>query len=311
MNKKNGLFWLILLVIFTPLSFGTLLPFFILFFVLKSLSENKQKEPIKTTKKPRSKPVQSTKRVRFSMEDQKLIDEILTDYFNHNEKLPIIENVFLKTKKGDYTRFDELYILMNNETVSSLDEFCDAYPETGNEIMKMILRFAESKESLNQQNKDIREKPSVFVGSKAKWYMERINQLNIEIENEEITNGLDQTSALLKHIAMIEEKYPDNKDKLNKLYQYYLPILMDILNNYKHLDVSARGHNEFIKSEQRLIKTIILINEAMKNISSSLCEDDFLNLSADMSTLETLLKKDGLVNEGTLEEVRQKVRSTR
>ena len=35
----------------------------------------------------------------------------------------------------------------------------------------------------------------------------------------------------------------------------------------------------------------------MKTIISTLCEDDMINLSADISTLEAILKKDGLAGD--------------
>ena len=40
-----------------------------------------------------------------------------------------------------------------------------------------------------------------------------------------------------------------------------------------------------------------MINEAIKNITSSLFEEEKMNLNADMSVLETLLKKDGLIED--------------
>ena len=132
--------------------------------------------------------------------------------------------------------------------------------------------------------------------------------MNIEISNEQITNGLYEVTAYLKQIDMIEKEFPDSKEKTKKLTQYYLPILIDILESYKQLNKSARNHEEFKKTEERLQKTILLINEALKTISYSLTQEYFMDLSADMSTLEALLKKDGLVTEGTLKAVRNQVK---
>lgn len=42
---------------------------------------------------------------------------------------------------------------------------------------------------------------------------------------------------------------------------------------------------------------IILINEAIKNITSSLFDEEMMNLSADMTVLENILKQDGLVQD--------------
>ena len=54
-----------------------------------------------------------------------------------------------------------------------------------------------------------------------------------------------------------------------------------------------------------MIKTIYLVNEALTNLSETLCDDEILDLSSDMSVLETMLKRDGLVKEGTLDEFKK------
>ena len=48
-------------------------------------------------------------------------------------------------------------------------------------------------------------------------------------------------------------------------------------------------------------KTIALINQAMKTIISSMTDQDFINLSADISTLEAVLQKDGLAGDTGME----------
>lgn len=315
MKNNNWAFWLIVLAIFTPLTFGMVIPIIVFVALIKSFT-NSSKSTTGSARshrsQSRSKPATSSRRIRFNAQDARLVDEKLQHYFRSNEKLAILDNIFLKPEKGEYTTLKELYIYMDKDCIASLDEFGLNYTELYNDVMKMILKFAKSDVSVRSQEKETCEEEAFVQSQKeepvinAEMYIEKINQLNTEINNEEITNGLYQTSALLKHIAMIEKKFPDNRDKLNKLYQYYLPILLDILENYKNLNSSAQNHEEFKKSEDRLNKTIILINEAMKTISASLCEEDFLNLSADMSTLEALLKKDGLVKEGTLSAVKMK-----
>ena len=47
----------------------------------------------------------------------------------------------------------------------------------------------------------------------------------------------------------------------------------------------------------QLIKTISLINEALKTIYEEMHEDDYMNINADIETLQTLLKKDGLTED--------------
>ena len=101
----------------------------------------------------------------------------------------------------------------------------------------------------------------------------------------------------LNQINKIENEFNDSKKKTTKLYQYYLPMLKDILTSYIRLEKNASETDEGKESEDRLLKTIVLINGALKTISSSLVEDYYTEMNVDMRTLESILKKDGLVDE--------------
>mgnify|MGYP000973424943 FL=1 len=210
--------------------------------------------------------------------------------------------------------------MKDDDCIGTLDEFGERYPRLYNEVLRLLVEFAKQPQPEEKPRTAAAPEPEAAPKEepaapqpepeqpeldRAEAYIEKINALNTEIANESITNGLYQTCALLKHLAIAEEKFPENKDKLDKLYQYYLPILLDILENYKNIGQSAANHEDFQEAEDRLNKTIILINEAMKTISATMAEDDLMSLSADMTTLEALLKKDGLVQEGTLSSVRK------
>ena len=293
---------------------GLLFPLIIFFIIYKSVTKNNEE---RQTIRRRSSSGQS--RTRLSGRQSDLVNEALSRYFRTHEKLPLLEEISLRPEKAEYTGLRNLVLLKDNDCIGTLDEFGERYPRLYNEILRLLVEFAKQPQTEEKPQTTADQKPEVPAEEadlpqaepaqpeldRAEAYIEKINALNTEIANESITNGLYQTCALLKHLAIAEEKFPENKDKLDKLYQYYLPILLDILENYKNIGQSASNHEDFHEAEDRLNKTIILINEAMKTISATMAEDDLMSLSADMTTLEALLKKDGLVQEGTLSGVRK------
>lgn len=293
---------------------GLLFPLIIFFIIYKSVTKNNEE---RQTIRRRSSSGQS--RTRLSGRQSDLVNEALNRYFRTHEKLPLLEEISLRPEKAEYTGLRNLVLLKDDDCIGTLDEFGERYPRLYNEILRLLVEFAKQPQTEEKPQTTADQKPEVPAEEadlpqaepaqpeldRAEAYIEKINALNTEIANESITNGLYQTCALLKHLAIAEEKFPENKDKLDKLYQYYLPILLDILENYKNIGQSASNHEDFHEAEDRLNKTIILINEAMKTISATMAEDDLMSLSADMTTLEALLKKDGLVQEGTLSGVRK------
>ena len=292
---------------------GLLFPLIIFFIIYKSVTKNnEERQTIRRSSSGQS-------RTRLSGRQSDLVNEALSRYFRTHEKLPLLEEISLRPEKAEYTGLRNLVLLKDDDCIGTLDEFGERYPRLYNEILRLLVEFAKQPQTEEKPQTTADQKPEVPAEEadlpqaepaqpeldRAEAYIEKINALNTEIANESITNGLYQTCALLKHLAIAEEKFPENKDKLDKLYQYYLPILLDILENYKNIGQSASNHEDFHEAEDRLNKTIILINEAMKTISATMAEDDLMSLSADMTTLEALLKKDGLVQEGTLSGVRK------
>ncbi|MCH1939172.1 hypothetical protein [Holdemania massiliensis] len=291
---------------------GLLFPLIIFFIIYKSVTKNNNE---RQTVRRRSSSGQS--RTRLSGRQSDLVNEALGRYFRTHEKLPLLEEIGLRPEKAEYTGLRNLILLKEDDCIGTLDEFGERYPRLYNEVLRLLVEFAKQPQTEETPKQKVKpetvqaEEPAPVQPEpqpeldRAEACIEKINVLNTEIANESITNGLYQTCALLKHLAIAEEKFPENKDKLDKLYQYYLPILLDILENYKNIGQSAANHEDFHEAEDRLNKTIILINEAMKTISATMAEDDLMSLSADMTTLEALLKKDGLVQEGTLSGVRK------
>ena len=257
-----------------------------------------------------SKSKNSTNEVRYTRSDFKnmrtrepkvnvdtaAIDEKLKEYFKDNYRLPVYDDIYLVTKSGDYEKLTDLTIYKGEEYIMTLKEFKDRYQSTYDEIVKLLDTFAKTvKEEVKTETKKETRKLS-----KAQSYISEINSLNVDIQKEEIKSGLYQTCALLKQIDLSADQNDD--DKIHKLYDYYLPILLKILKNYRTLLEVSKGSDDFKECESQLIKTIVLINEALKTINESLHEDDYMDLSADITTLQSLLKKDGLVRSGTIYE---------
>ena len=274
----------------------SLLPIFIVLFIIFNVFKAASSPDVRSSSRVRNS--SSRRRSNFntlSNRDRNRIDKKLEKYFRQNIKLPIVDNIALTTKNGNYTVIEDLYISMDDELIMSMEEFRNDYPDMYDKICELLLAFSKQEDNVFNNVETNKEEVKVQKEiSNAQKYIDKINSLNVDIANEEVKNGLYQTSALLKQIDLYADE--NDNDKLTKLYEYYLPILTKILENYKNLGKINAKNDEFKKNETQLVKTIALINEALKEMNKSLHEDDYMNLSADITTLQSLLKKDGLVS---------------
>ena len=234
------------------------------------------------------------KKKAYSMKNGDLnkIDKKLANYFKHNISLPVVDDISLTTQSGKFTTADQLYLTYKDEKICKLGEFNSQYGDVYKKIMDLLLVFSTKDEDFLKAEVKVDESKKKNKLSSGEKYIERINELNNSIPQEEITNGLYQTCDLLKQLNYLTENKDDNP-KLTKLYDYYLPILVSALEKYKKLQDSKVINDDFKQTEAGLIKTIVLINEALKTIIGSMQEDDYMNINADVSTLQSLLKKDG------------------
>lgn len=246
---------------------------------------------------------------KYSASDIARINVYLRHYFQTGRILPVTSNFSLQVNGRSYASLASLDVYHGNQKIGSFTSFQRQYPQDYDEIMSQLLTFAKEPDRDNvfdaevvdttDQKKEEVKKEEKKKPETAQDYIDIINSLNNDIPDKEISDGLFETCALIKQIQTLEKKFPDSKPKLKKLYEYYLPILVKILQQYANLQ-SATSDDAYEKTKQQLTRTIKLINEAMKKIISSMTDEDFINLSADISTLEAVLQKDGLTDDSTM-----------
>ncbi len=219
----------------------------------------------------------------------------IEEYLKTNELIRVNDNITLiVTKSGDNV-YDRLGVFFAGEYVCQLPDFAEYDQQTYQTILTSM-----------QLDKKAEMKQEVTLT--ADIYIERINEYNTDIKHQEISNYLYLTSSLLTNIAVLEKKGVSDDKKTRKLYQYYLPILMDILDNYCKVKDNSYVSEDVKAMEEKLIKTIILCNEALKTLLESLNEEDMLNLTVNMKTLESILMKDGLIKTAGMEKVKEAVK---
>ena len=281
--------------------FGTPFSFFMIiygiFLIIRSIKKKADKEKVKQ---------QQTK---TTANDAKILNS-LRSYFQNDARLYFDDETYITPSNGNTITFDNLNIYMRDEFVGTLADYKLAFPNAYNTFMDMINSYLKRKKftkstttATNPVNPEPTNKtanndrPAARNLKDAQFYIDKLNEMNKEIEEEHITNDLYETVLYLSQIKKIEDTFPKCKEKTTKLYQYYLPMLIDILENYKRLSINANLHKEFQENEDRLMKTIVLINGALKALTENLCDEYYLEMATDMKTLEALLKKDGLASD--------------
>ncbi len=308
-GRNRGWFWFLFFVVFFGFGGSSLLPFFIIIAVVAAIAiasvHSAKKQDESRSYQRGYQRASEYRRAGATMSSSQLakINVYLRRWYRSHDRLNVGTNVSLRIHGSTYASLSSLDVYRGEEMICSLNDFERRYPDSYKEIIDELSRLSSSPQDTEVFDAEVTpSRPAEQAQPAAKgaaYFIDEINSLNNDIPDEDITNGLYETASLLGQIQKLEEKFPKSKDKLKKLYEYYLPILTRILKQYSALQ-NAKMDPNYEDTYNKLKRTINLINDAMKTIISSMTDADMMNLSADLSTLEAVLQKDGLTSEGQM-----------
>ena len=273
-----------------PLVMAGLIGYFVYRMVQKNMGVSTQK--VKSTKTSSS----SASSVKYSNKELKVAEK-LKKYFAENDTLILSDTVTLRKTADTKDVFQGVSFFYQDLEVSTVYDLIKDNTETYNKLIEYLyLRDSYVKEVVHTE--EVR---------RANYYIEKVNEYNVSIDHTDISNNLYITSSLLTALKNLEEQgLKIDDDRIRKVYQYYLPMLVEILETYCKTKDNYLLENQVKETEEKLVKVIDLTNTALKTTLSSINEEDIINLKINMSTLESVLKGDGLISE--LDKVKETVR---
>ena len=134
----------------------------------------------------------------------------------------------------------------------------------------------------------------------AKKENKEIQNLIPKVERNETKEDLKEIHSSVEKIISVVENDPKKEKRLKNFFDYYLPVLIKIIDKYDEIEnqklISKEG-KEFLTKANKMIKET---NDAFKMILSSLYQKDIMDADAEMKVYEMMLKADGIVEEDLL-----------
>ena len=90
------------------------------------------------------------------------------------------------------------------------------------------------------------------------------------------------------------QEHPEKLPDIRRLMNYYLPTTLKLLNVYEEFDSQPVQGENIRSAKQQIEATLDTINVAFENLLDKLFTDEVLDVSSDITVLETMLKQEGL-----------------
>lgn len=160
---------------------------------------------------------------------------------------------------------------------------------------ELVLSSFKGKESLKDSNRTLYQKVQT-----ARRQNKEILSLIPKVESGDTRKNLNEIHSTVDKILNTIENSPSKANRLNNFFDYYLPVLIKIVNRYDEVEnqklVSKEGKDFMIKADKMIEGT----SSAFESILSSLYQKDIIDADADMKVYNMMLKADGIVDDNLI-----------
>lgn len=164
--------------------------------------------------------------------------------------------------------------------------------------------FERSRLQLEARQRQQAEKPQQNPDSGIQQVLDRgnafiaqIRKCNDDIPGAEISAKIDHMENLVRRIFLRAKDHPEVAPDLQKLMDYYLPMTVKLLNAYADMDAQPVQGENIRSSKREIEQTLDTLNLAFENLLDDLFEDVALDISSDISVLQTMLAQEGLTED--------------
>lgn len=217
---------------------------------------------------------------------------------NYSEISKLSESVSKKNK----------FVLKDIEKMMSLNMFKEghisedkSYFMLGDEVYEEYLNsmkaYSErSKEEADNTVEQDKSELSLVIENGEK-YISEIESVNYSLHGNNICTKLNEMANITRNIIDNVRKNPDNLPLVKKFFNHYLPISLKLIYSYRELNTQTIEGENIRKAKNEIENSIDLINTAFRKLLDNLFEDVVLDVSSDISVLETLFTQEGLTED--------------
>ena len=160
---------------------------------------------------------------------------------------------------------------------------------------ELVLSGVKGKESLKDTDKNLYNKIMT-----AKKQNREILDLIPKVESSETKKNLTEIYDTVVKIINTIENNPKKAKKINNFFDYYLPVLVKIVNRYDDVEnkkLSSKEGKEFMDKADKMISDT---KKAFATILSSLYQNDIMDADAEMKVYNLMMKADGITSDNLI-----------
>ncbi len=124
--------------------------------------------------------------------------------------------------------------------------------------------------------------------------LSEIRRLNYEIKDIAVSYRIDRIEQHTKNIFDYVTDHPEAKSQIRTFMNYYLPTTLKLLDSYSRIERVGVAGDNMKKSKENIENILDLLVTGFEQQVDQLFKNETIDISSDISVLETMIQKDGL-----------------
>lgn len=186
---------------------------------------------------------------------------------------------------------EKTYLLLSDEAYDAYEKYEEGVRLREREERR-LKEEVERRQRMEAQNPILKE--TRLLIEEGKESIEQIREANEAISGEVISQKLDRLEIILCKIFEYVENHTDELPETRKFMGYYLPTTLKLVNAYREMDAEPIQGENIRSAKHEIEATLDTINYAFENLLDSFYQDKAMDISTDITVLETMLAQEGL-----------------
>lgn len=220
-----------------------------------------------------------------------MIDDIESKVRWNRKK--IMKDIHYLTKKdliiGAQLDEGETCLLLTDESKSQYENAMNA----------KRVREEERKRALEEamENASFEQKEIYRIKKEGQDYLKQLADIKAQIKSLDVTAKISHMEVLAARIFVCASEHPESISRTDKLFKYYFPSVMKLLNVYEDMEKQPIQGENIQKSKREIEESLDTINQALEKLFDEMFQNVAMDISSDIQVLEVMLKQDGLTED--------------
>ena len=148
------------------------------------------------------------------------------------------------------------------------------------------------------ENASLEQKEIYRIKKEGQEYLKQLADIKMQISFPEVRVKIERMEVLAARIFVCASEHPESIPQTKKLFKYYFPSVMKLLDVYEEIEKQPVQGENIQKTRKEIEESLDTINQALEKLFDEMFQNVAMDVSSDIRVLEIMLSQDGLTEDG-------------